>query len=821
MQSAPASLPALCSIARRLERRRRLLPLVFLLAATTASGQSGADAVTAAPEEPIAAVEIEDVPEQAVRTASLLESLAPGEEVNRQLEQLSAATDRLLAGIEVRLGDIRQALEGSPKVRNMSDWQAELRGALMPLESLDSDLDKRLVQVRSALDQVNEQHRQWSLTHEQAIAGDSSDAVNDRIDTTLDAIEDTRNALTAVRGGLLTARDRLIDPRASIDRTLKQLDAKIQSRLAGIFNRDQAAIWNSDLLDSIRAEMRAGGFASIENRVDRLREYVHANLATIGLQIALFLVLAVLLRVLGSRAQRMAEEDYDLRDASLVFALPISMALVITLGLTMPLHPTAPYLFKWLSYSVLVVPAAMIVSRLLSPANRPVVWAMVTAFLVDRVRDFLDTVPTLERTIFLLELVAAVLFLLWLRHPSRLEKVSAEVMRDPLFRTVRRLTGVAIGLFSIAIAAELIGLGDLADLVGSGTLRSAYTALFLYALLKVLQSVIAYALILPPLRYLNLVASHRRQIRSKVDTLLGITVAILWGYLTLDFFGLATPVRSGLTGIVGAELSVGALSISLGDVLILIFTIWLSFALARLVDSVLNEEIFPRVDLPRGVPYAISTLTRYTLIVIGFMVALAATGIELSKLTIIAGGLGVGIGFGLQTIVSNFVSGLILLFERPLKVGDAITVKSLTGEIRSIGIRASSIRTGDGAEVILPNSLLIAEAVTNWTFRGRRRRIEIDVAVKGGVAAQDIIELLEGVAKAHASILNSPPPHAVLTKYGESSLDFQLQVWIAEFRDESHTRSELIIAIQAALAEAGVLEPLRRIGAATAAGGPG
>ncbi|MGD9342013.1 MAG: mechanosensitive ion channel, partial [Chromatiales bacterium] len=108
-------------------------------------------------------------------------------------------------------------------------------------------------------------------------------------------------------------------------------------------------------------------------------------------------------------------------------------------------------------------------------------------------------------------------------------------------------------------------------------------------------------------------------------------------------------------------------------------------------------------------------------------------------------------------------------------------------------------------------SQLIAEAVTNWTFRGRRRRIEIQVGVKGGVAAQDIIELLQNVGRQHKSILNTPPPNAVLTKYSESSLDFQLQVWIAEFRDETTTRSELIVAVQRALEQAGVIEPLRRI----------
>lgn len=129
-------------------------------------------------------------------------------------------------------------------------------------------------------------------------------------------------------------------------------------------------------------------------------------------------------------------------------------------------------------------------------------------------------------------------------------------------------------------------------------------------------------------------------------------------------------------------------------------------------------------------PYAISTLTRYTLIVFGFMFALAAAGIELTKLTIVAGGLSVGIGFGMQNVFNNFVSGLILLFEQPLKVGDDIQVGGASGEIRHIGIRASRVRADDGAEVIVPNSKLISENVTNFTFRDRRRRMEINVAVK-------------------------------------------------------------------------------------------
>nr|MDJ0981888.1 mechanosensitive ion channel [Kiloniellales bacterium] len=204
-----------------------------------------------------------------------------------------------------------------------------------------------------------------------------------------------------------------------------------------------------------------------------------------------------------------------------------------------------------------------------------------------------------------------------------------------------------------------------------------------------------------------------------------------------------------------------------------------------------------------------STLTRYTVIVLGFLIALAAAGIELSKVAIVAGGLSVGIGFGLQTVVSNFVSGLILLFERPLKVGDDIQLGGLTGEIRRIGIRASSLRTDDGAEVILPNSKLISEAVTNWTFKHRRRRIEVSLKLNASIDADQVVEALLDVAREHPSILPHPAPRASLIKFDVSGLEFVLGTWISEFRDEVAVRSELNGAIQRKFAEAGIIEPLR------------
>ena len=213
--------------------------------------------------------------------------------------------------------------------------------------------------------------------------------------------------------------------------------------------------------------------------------------------------------------------------------------------------------------------------------------------------------------------------------------------------------------------------------------------------------------------------------------------------------------------------------------------------------------------LRAGVPYAVSSLMRYVLIFVGFLVALAAAGIQLSNLTVIAGGLGVGIGFGLQNVVNNFVSGLILLFERPLSVGDAVELhgQNQWGEIRRIGIRASVIHTWDGAEVIVPNGQLISEAVTNWTLSDRRRRVEVEVGVAYGTDAQRVLDLLLEVARGHSRVLTNPEPAALFLGFGDSSLDFRLRVWIDEFGEGFAVRSDLAVAIQRALADAGIAVP--------------
>lgn len=164
-------------------------------------------------------------------------------------------------------------------------------------------------------------------------------------------------------------------------------------------------------------------------------------------------------------------------------------------------------------------------------------------------------------------------------------------------------------------------------------------------------------------------------------------------------------------------------------------------------------------------------------------------------------------GFGLQGVVNNFVSGLILLFERPVQVGDRVQVGDLTGDVRHIGVRATVVRTRDGAEVIVPNANLISSEVINWTLSDPRRRINVLVGVAYGTDPERVIDLLVGSAQEHPDILERPAPTALFLGFGESSLDFSLRAWTAQSTNYRRVRSELTLAVNAAIVEAGIEIP--------------
>jgi len=245
-------------------------------------------------------------------------------------------------------------------------------------------------------------------------------------------------------------------------------------------------------------------------------------------------------------------------------------------------------------------------------------------------------------------------------------------------------------------------------------------------------------------------------------------------------------------------------------VLAFILTVCLAFIASSLIRFVLEEDVYPRLRLSRGLPYIISSLLHYTVLFVGFLLAVSALGVDLNRITILAGAFGVGLGFGLQGLVNNFVSGLIVLFERPIHVGDSIRLGDVIGRVQRIGIRSTTVRTPEGAEVIVPNASLVAEKVTNWTHAGHRRRVDTQVGVAYGNAPDKVLELLRAVAALQPGIITTPPPVALLLGFGSIALNFELRAWTNRPEQWIEVRSELNVAVYAALQAAGIEIPCDR-----------
>jgi small-conductance mechanosensitive channel len=220
----------------------------------------------------------------------------------------------------------------------------------------------------------------------------------------------------------------------------------------------------------------------------------------------------------------------------------------------------------------------------------------------------------------------------------------------------------------------------------------------------------------------------------------------------------------------------------------------------RYLRRTLRKRVLTHTHLDPDLQYAVSRFAGYCFIFVGFFIALKMVGIDLSSLAVVAGALGVGIGFGLQNIIGNFVSGLVILAERPIAIGHRIEVGGVAGRVTKINLRSTTVVTNDNITIIVPNSDFITQAVTNWSHGDPKVRIRLPVGVAYGSDVPKLQRVIVEVAEKNHFVLKEPPPRLYFVGFGESSLDFELGVWTIDMaHNPMRFRSELYYAIEQAL----------------------
>ena len=250
---------------------------------------------------------------------------------------------------------------------------------------------------------------------------------------------------------------------------------------------------------------------------------------------------------------------------------------------------------------------------------------------------------------------------------------------------------------------------------------------------------------------------------------------------------------------------IGGSAITAKHILLFTVTVLITRYAARTTRRLLGEHLLKNVEsAPR---YVILRITGYMVWVSGILLALEFLSIDLTVLAVIAGGLGIGIGFGLQNVVANFVSGLVLLLEQPIRIHDRVTVENVEGNVVDIHFRSTTIVTNDNIAIIVPNSQFINESVTNWSHGDPRIRVHVPVGVAYGSDVERVTSILDEVASKADHVLTHPAPEVRFNEFGDSSLNFELLVWSDDPPGHYQLRSRLNYAIDAAFRRNGIEIP--------------
>lgn len=272
---------------------------------------------------------------------------------------------------------------------------------------------------------------------------------------------------------------------------------------------------------------------------------------------------------------------------------------------------------------------------------------------------------------------------------------------------------------------------------------------------------------------------------------------------TYTFQSIVDPFRNTIS----EPRSLGNITFSFENIMIFILVILLSSFISKVVSFLASDDQIISTKNKNKNFGSWLFLTRITIVTLGVLIAFASAGIPMDKITLIISALGVGIGFGMQSLVNNLISGLIIAFEKPVSLDDIIEVGTQSGKMKSIGIRSSVVTTFDGADVVIPNGELLNQNLTNWTLGSSSRRSEIRFGVAYGTDLELTRKLIFEILEANKNVLMKPMPAIWFTKFGDSSIDLVLKYWISHFDFDNDTRSELIIAIDKTLKENNIVIP--------------
>lgn len=724
---------------------------------------------------------------------------------SEDLSRYTGEVDTLLREIDAFLGDPNiSSLEGMGE-RDLDQITTRSRVLISRIDNVQGRLSTKALDLESESELLYQNKERWRLTLAAQSEGSAPESRTGRIQQTMIKLDSVRAMLLEDVAVIMEGQDALADRKLKLEDLTgmaREMHTELGKTLMRInspgFFKELSGLRDPDLfrphLEKFKSSLRTDYGIM---KTDYLRSMVVAG-------VFLILLLALSIWFNKNYLRLISEEDFAQSAIhKIIVDFPVATSVtLVTLMIRLLLYEL-PQTFYYLNVVILSIPLTLFAIHIFGRKIR--LWSimLVLIYNLQFVYELAYHPDALWRIFQMLTCLAELWLFIWL---YRRKPFQAEFRNSSLYTLFRRLVLVFAGLALLGIITNLIGAFRLAEFLATIPLAISVVGLAILVFTLMADSIVHLVLSSRLLQKVNFIKEDAKDIHRKIVRLIDIFFLLFFLTVVLRIFMVKDEVFEWGHKVLTEGKKIGNLDFTLANILIFFFVIWLSIMVTRIIIRILEKDVYTRVTTAKGVPATISLLLRIALITGGFFLAAGAAGMELTNLSIVLGAFSVGIGFGLQNIFNNMVSGLILAFERPIKVGDVVQVGELMGTVKSIGLRSSTVRSYEGAEVIVPNGNLISNEMINWTLSDSNKRMDLRLGVAYGTDPEQVIRLMEETAAEFPDVWKDPAPRAYFLEFGDSSLNFRMLAW-STLEKRLEVESDLMVTINRKLKEAGIEIP--------------
>jgi small-conductance mechanosensitive channel len=533
-------------------------------------------------------------------------------------------------------------------------------------------------------------------------------------------------------------------------------------------------------------------------------EYIQLYKVNVILAIVVLVLIMVSFYFLRYRILKKEIEDPKHQENAILrlFSKPFFPGLLIGLYTSFILLPEKPYIIEDLIFLMALIPFTLVLMYILRGRKRYLVILMTFILALTEFSQIGFDIEVFSRSFMLLITVLSLILLIVILR-SKWDNLSDQPKMKGAFRVLAKTSLI---ILIVCLVGNIIGNYTLTSILLFGILSTVFTGISLYLVYLIILGLIIAVFNSQWGQSYRIIKKYNNDIVKRIRRIVVFVLVLFFVIELLRNFKIFSSLYESIETFLITPFNLGNFSFTVNDILLFILILVITNWISRFVQFVLQEQVLFKSKKQKDLSVSISSMVKFTIVTVGFFIAALASGFPLDKITLLISAFGVGIGFGLQSIFNNIVSGIILVFERPLQVGDTIEVGQLLGVVKSIGIRASTIRTFDGSEVIVPNGNLVSNELINWTLSDSQRRMIIKVGVAYGTDPNEVIKILMGVAKKNKELLEKPAPYVLFKEFGDSALGFELRCY-TESDDWLFILSDLHVKVNDAINEAGIVIP--------------